>query len=95
MADLLTLREIVALELPRIHGWNKEQKKILWENTVHYFLREREKIPDEMKTMGNARFKLDLAYDETFCADVGIPYASVDNYWDDLRAAVALWCYEQ
>jgi len=84
------LREIISAEMPRIMGWTDEQKKILWENTLCYFLRNKWEFPDAIKVMFDECFKVNLAYERDFCRDAGIDYAEIDLRWDDIRAAIAL-----
>ena len=94
-SPLVSLRKIVAEELPRLESMTAEQKQNLWNNTVSYFTQQKKPLPLEILSLNNPQFKMDLAYDETFCYDVAIPYSEIDNYWDDIRAAVALFYHGQ
>lgn len=91
----LSFREIIRKELPRLHNWSSEQKIIFWDNVASYFLSNDIELPAEMRAIIDTNFKINLAYDETFCEDVGISYHNFDIYWDDIRAALALRFYEQ
>ncbi len=92
---LLSLRQIVGQGLPRLSGWTREQKQIIWDKTCEAFQRSGKELPSEMRSMTDSEFKLNLAYDETFCRDTGINYTRFDEYWDSIRAAVALFYHEQ
>ncbi len=85
----------IAHELRRIVGLTFEQKIILWQNTEEGFKHRHEQTPALMQAFYNYEFKLQLAYDEVFCKEVGLPYARIDEHWDDLRAGIALFYYEQ
>lgn len=87
---MLFLKEIVSSEMPRISNWTQEQKVILWENALSYFVINKKEFPDLIEAMFNERFKLSLAYDEVFCQETGIDYAEIDKHWGDIRAVIAL-----
>lgn len=86
-----SLRRIVGENLSRIRDWPDDKKRILYENVIDYFSRKNIGIPEELRAIENERFKFDLGHDETFWDDLGIPRHKIDKYWDDLRAAIALW----
>lgn len=90
-----SLRRIVGETLPRIRDWTQEQKRIIWDKMVNYFFIRREELPGEMRIFTDSKSELELAYDETFWSSISVPYCDIDLYWNDIRAAVALWHYDK
>jgi len=88
------LRRLIDESLPRIRNWTDDQKRIIWENMIDYFSLRKEELPAEMRIFTINSSVNEIGYDETFCTDVGIPYHSIDKYWNDIKAAVALWYYD-
>lgn len=90
----LPLRRLIGESLPRLRNWTDDQKRIIWENMIDYFSLRKEELPAEMRIFTINSSVNEVGYDETFCADVGIPYYNYDKHLIDIRAAIALWYYD-
>ncbi len=87
--------EDIASGMRRVSSWTRQQKLIIFENTIEYVIRNELVLPDLVKIIQDYDAKFNLAHDRYFCQILRIPYHLVDEYWDDLRASIALFYYEQ
>ena len=50
-------------------------------------------LPEPLTLVKNFDFKLGLSYDREFWDKADIPYSRCDQYWDDVRAGFASYCF--
>lgn len=82
-------QDIIA-HLRVVRGWTPEQKLIIQDNVITFYRKHfGEGMPKVLASFNDFDFLLNLSYDEMFCKRANIPYHRIDEFWEDLRAAVA------
>jgi hypothetical protein len=93
------LQKEFAQNIRKILNWTGFQARNLWDNTVREYEQRKQELPPLMKflhpVLGDYDFKLTLTYNRFFCKESGLPYSTVDEYWDYIRAGAAEIYYNQ
>ena len=85
----------IAREIPRVRKYCFDEQENLWNNTVREFRKHHCSVPLVLWQLTSSSFLIQVGEDRTFCEESDIPYNEIDKHWCDVRAAAALWYYDQ
>lgn len=86
----------IAQHFQVVRGWTRDQKLIIQDNVIMFYRKHfGEGMPKVLASFNNFDFLTDFSYNEIFCKRAGIPYHKIDEFWEDLRAAVADFYWPQ